>query len=91
MNLIIRKWINATSLYSNPKQYLKHPLYEEVKKIDDDVLFRELISCLTGDGAWQAMAALADLTGEDPVLPEHRGNVHLSASDWQKWYQKQSF
>ena len=60
-----------------------HPAYQQVIGMGWDVVPCILSELETAPDHW--FWALTAITGQDPVLPDHRGKLRLMAQDWVRW------
>jgi hypothetical protein len=64
-----------------------HPAYQQIIGIGPDAIPLILQELERKPGHW--FWALKSITGEDPVLPEHRGQIAKMTESWLSWgYEK---
>jgi hypothetical protein len=76
-------WKEDTRFLSNMDEICSHPAYQEIIGMGLAALPLILAELEREPDNW--FWALKAITGEDPVLGQHRGNVRLMKSDWLKW------
>jgi len=72
----------STAVYSATWQIKSHPSFQNVRDLGWSAV-PSLINRLS-DPCVQWLIALSEITGDDPVLPEHAGEVRMMAEDWKK-------
>jgi hypothetical protein len=79
----LRKWREGTQLSSLLEDKRAHPAYRRIVDMGEDVipLILEEIKARPD----LIFMALHDITGEDPITPEHRGRVREMIQDWLRW------
>lgn len=80
------KWQYDTAASSSITEMAIHPSYQQIIGMGRNALpfiFRELEKA-PHHWFW----ALRAITGEDPVKPEHRGNLDAMTKDWLEWAEK---
>ncbi|GIL23791.1 MAG: hypothetical protein BroJett042_23040 [Bacteroidota bacterium] len=82
-NLLKSVWENDTMFSSSITEITSHPAYHAVIKLGQEVLPLIIQDLQTTNNHW--FYALEILTGENPIRPEHRGNVEQMKSDWVNW------
>jgi hypothetical protein len=80
---LARQWKRDTSRLSSPKHIVAHPAYQRIVRMGREVIPLILEEMHSKPARW--LYALRDITGADPVKPEHRGDVQKMASDWLSW------
>jgi hypothetical protein len=76
-------WNRETKYLSNLNKAYEHPAYRQIIALGPPVI-PVLLRHLESDPDWW-LGALRELTGADPVPPEHRGNLTKMAADWVAW------
>ena len=82
-NRLARIWKSETQFLSSTVKMAKHPAYQEIISMGDEVvpfILRELES--KPDHWFNALRAI---TGAQPVLPADAGNVPLMTKAWLSW------
>jgi len=79
----LERWQNATATSSLLEDKRSHPLYRRIVDMGEDVI--PLILEEVGIRPSLIFTALHDITGADPILPEHRGRVGDMIRDWIDW------
>lgn len=80
---LMRDWKASKQFISSVSQMAMLPSYQQIIGMGPAVLpliFQEL-QRQSDHWFW----ALASITGDDPVLPEHRGKISLMRDDWLAW------
>lgn len=80
---LTRQWQDETATSSSVTEMAMHPAYQQIIGMGRDALpfiFRELEKA-PHHWFW----ALRAITGENPVKPEHRGNLDAMTKDWLEW------
>jgi hypothetical protein len=83
-----RRWRRETKCFSSTRAVLENSNYQAIIDMGWDAVphiidqLRKKPACL--------FEALARITGECPVKPEHTGHVSKMSSDWVKWYEKKN-
>lgn len=83
------EWEFETAHLSSITEIAMHHAYQQIigmGPIAIPLIFDELRKKL-GHWFW----ALKAISGEDPVLPEHRGRIKLMTEDWLQWGEKQGY
>lgn len=78
-----RQWRAATRYVSSLEAKKAHPAYKAIVAMDDEAI-PLILESLTAQPDHLVMA-LHDITGEDPVAPEHQGRIPEIIEDWLKW------
>lgn len=66
-----------------------HPAYQQIIGMGPTAIPFILRELKNKPGHW--FWALKSITGEDPVLPEHRGKIKQMTDDWLKWAKEQEY
>lgn len=80
---LTKQWQTDTAASSSITEKSMHPAYQQIIGMGEKALpyiFSELKSA-PHHWFW----ALKAITGEDPVKPEHRGNLKAMSEDWLAW------
>ena len=79
----LEKWRSETGFSSLLEEQRAHPEYRHIVEMGNDAipLILEEIEIRPG----LIFMALHDITGEDPIAPEHRGRVGEMIQDWLRW------
>lgn len=81
--LLAENWKEESRFYSFTKQSTELPSYQAIIEMGDSALpfiFKEMVN---EPNHW--FVALKKIVGENPVLPEHKGNLQLMTNDWLQW------
>jgi hypothetical protein len=62
---------------------IAHPAYRAIVSLGDEAVPLLLEELQRQPEPW--FAALREMTGEDPVLPAHRGKMQAMANAWIQW------
>jgi hypothetical protein len=77
------RWKDATEFLSSPADMINDPAYREIIAMGGPVIPLILTELKMRPDFW--FAALREITGEDPVPPEARGDVRAMSDAWLKW------
>ena len=77
------RWRDATEFLSSPADMINDPAYREIVAMGGPVVPLILAELKIRPDFW--FAALREITGEDPVPPEARGDVRAMADAWLEW------
>lgn len=77
------QWKKETMFLSSITDKSIHPCYQRIIGLGPDVIPLILDSLRKKGGHWYW--ALQSLTGENPVLPEHYGDISNMKNDWVMW------
>jgi hypothetical protein len=77
------RWRADTEFLSSPAAMAKHPAYREIIAMGEPAVPLILAELEARPDFW--FAALREITGEDPVPPEARGNVKAMTRAWLEW------
>lgn len=86
---LVREWKETRPPTSNSDKLAMHPAYQKIiglGPIAIPLILRELNQSLS-HWFW----ALHSLTDENPVRPEHRGNLRKMADDWFEWARERGY
>ena len=72
-----------TALLSNSSRAAEHPAHQEIITMGQPAVPLILKRMQSSGGHW--FEALHRITGEDPVNPEHRGNIGAMQRSWLDW------
>jgi hypothetical protein len=81
---LAKKWQKETAYLSSITQKGLHPAYLEIIDMGMaavPLILRDLMQ--NGPNHW--FYALREITGEDPVVEEHAGDIQAMADDWINW------
>ncbi|NCX95623.1 MAG: hypothetical protein EBX41_04300 [Chitinophagia bacterium] len=76
-------WENETLLLSDTSKIISHPAYLNIIRLGSPVLPFILKDMEQTQNHW--FFALQQITGENPVLKEHSGNIEEMINDWLNW------
>jgi hypothetical protein len=77
------RWEKETTHCSSTSDIIKHPAYQKIINMGTDVLPFRFEDLKHNYNHW--FVALMIITGENPVLFEHSGNIIEMTEDWLKW------
>ena len=77
------EWLIQRGPTSSPRRMINLPDYREVVAMGQAVIPLLLAELEREPDFW--FAALREITGANPVLPEHRGNLRAMSDDWLAW------
>ena len=76
-------WSRETGYLSNLTRAYEHPAYRQIVALGPAVVPTILRELETRLDWW--LGALREITGENPVPPESRGNLSKMAAHWVDW------
>jgi hypothetical protein len=77
---LAQKWRAETDHLSSMSAMISNPNYQSIVALGEAVVPILLRELRNNPDYW--FAALQQLTGANPVLPDHRGKLDLMAEDW---------
>jgi hypothetical protein len=83
------QWKNETKFLSSITDKALHPSYQRIIGLGPDAIPIILMELRTKGGHW--FWALESITGVNPVLPEHYGDVKNMVQDWLAWGQNKGY
>lgn len=83
------KWKDDCRFFSSPAQIAEHPAYQAIIEMGEAVIPLILRELDRSPDLW--FVALRIITGANPVPPDHRGKIGLTARDWLSWGQSQGY
>lgn len=87
--LLAPKWKSETANQSSIRRLKDNANYQRIVELGEDVIPHILEDLVSGDQPAFWFPALKDIAGgEDPVSPEHRGNVPEMTRAWIRWDQE---
>lgn len=78
-----QQWSAATRYSSSLADRQAHPAYSSILEMGDEAI-PLILESIASQPSFLVMA-LHDITGEDPVLPEHHGRMADIVHDWLRW------
>ena len=81
---LLQAWRQDTAFDSVVPRVMRHPAFRKIACLGPQavpLILRELER--GGDVLW--LQVLEDITGEDPIPPEHHSDGKLMAADWLAW------
>lgn len=84
---LYREWERTSPPTSRIEQLAMHPAYQQIIGLGPDALPLILRELERSPNHW--FWALRAITGENPVQPEHRGNLAAMTQDWLSWAKDQ--
>ncbi|MBI5409314.1 MAG: hypothetical protein HZA14_08110 [Nitrospirae bacterium] len=78
-----KEWEGNTAHLSSMTKIVMHPAYQQIIGMGQVAVPLILSEMRKKPDHW--FWALRSITGEDPVLPEHRGRLKQMTEDWLKW------
>jgi len=82
-DVLAARWRRDTAATSSLSEIVEHPAYQAIIAMGVLALPWVLDDMEREPTLWGP--ALQAITGADPVLPEHAGNVRETAADWVRW------
>lgn len=80
---LVHRWKQEAGPSSSVETLAMHPAYQRIIGLGPDAVPLLLAELEREPDHW--FWALRAITGENPVLPEHRGKLRLMADDWLAW------
>jgi len=80
---LAREWKEAARLESSHMRAADHPAFRAIVGLGDEIVPILLRELERRSGPW--FLALREITGEEPVGPEARGNPKAVADAWVRW------
>lgn len=84
--LLAEKWKEESKYLAFAKDSLQLPNYQAIINMGKMALPHILADMQQQPNHW--FSALKAITGENPVLPEHKGNIQSMTNDWLLWGKK---
>ena len=84
---LAEEWKSATALLSSSTALAAHPAYRAIIALGPSAMPLMLRELEQEPVHW--FEALQAISGEDPVPPEHWGNIPAMAADWLAWGRQQ--
>src|SRR3954447_15336403 len=81
--ILVRQWKKETAHLSSAPRMARHPAYQEIIGMGQEVVPLLLAELKRKPDFW--FAALRAITGEDPVPPESAGRIKEMARAWVEW------
>ena len=82
-NTLKEKWASDTALLSSITEISMHPSYQQIIGMGPIAIQFILFEMTKEPGHW--FWALKAITGEDPVRPDHRGDILKMTEAWLEW------
>src|SRR5262245_44256352 len=86
---LVARWKAERLPYSSSTRLTDHPAYHEIIALGRRAVPWLLAELGREPDHW--FRALKQLTGADPVPPEHRGNIDAMANDWVAWGRQKGY
>jgi hypothetical protein len=83
------QWRNETKFLSSITDKVLHPCYQRIIGLGPDAIPIILLELRKRGEHW--FWALESITGENPVLPEHYGDIENMAHDWIEWGKRKGY
>jgi hypothetical protein len=84
------QWRDETAHLSDDAVASAHPNYRALIALGKRVI-PFMLGELQGDNPEHWFDALEQITGENPVRPEQRGNIHQMAAAWIEWGKRHGY
>ncbi len=81
--ILARQWREETMFSSSMTDLVSSPAYRQIIDLGPQVIPQILTELSYRPDYW--FQALRELTGDNPVPDEHRGDLELMAEDWLQW------
>ena len=82
-NDLAEKWRRETGMMSSLEDKFLHPAYLRIIGMGKDAIPLILEEMKQRPGHW--FCALKAITGENPMRPDHAGNLNQMTEDWLAW------
>jgi hypothetical protein len=85
----LKKWRDEVGISSLVSEKRASPAYQRIVDMGEEavpLLLEEIASRPS-----LIFMALHDITGEDPIVPDHQGRVSAMTEDWLKWGTEHGF
>jgi hypothetical protein len=82
-------WKAECAVMSSIRDIVLHPCYQQIIGMGPEAIPIILEEMRRSPHHWSW--ALRAITGEDPVLKEHKGKLVLMAEDWTRWGQENGY
>ena len=82
-NDLVEVWRRETGMMSSLEEKFLHPAYLRIIGMGKDAIPLILEEMKQRPGHW--FCALKAITGENPMRPEHAGNIKRMTEDWLFW------
>ena len=82
-------WRKNTAIYSSLDRIVSDPTYLQIIGMGRPIIPILLSELVKHPDHW--FAALSSITGQDPVLTEHHGNLNAMAKDWIQWGESEEY
>lgn len=89
--MLAEQWRNETRFESSLTEITEHPAYQAIIELGDEVVHILLDELRRRREPELWFAALREITGVDPIRPDHWGNVRAMADDWLRWGGERDF
>jgi hypothetical protein len=86
---LVATWEQAVAHQSSSTVRQRHPAYQAIIALGQAVVPLLLRDLEVNRRHW--FAALAAITGADPVASEHAGQIDAMAEDWLAWARRQGY
>ncbi len=83
------KWYKETSFLSSLSDIYRNIHYQNIIRMGKSVIPLIFEDMRNEGGMWYE--ALRQITGTDPIKPEHRGYVEKMNKDWLEWAEKNGY
>ncbi len=82
---LLERLSQDTGIYSGSRERANHPNVKKIVAFGDLATRYLLTKMAAGEHHWEYLILLRELTGENPVPPEHRGYIEAMSLDWLRW------
>lgn len=83
---LVKTWCEECAHLSSVREMVLHPAYQQIVGMGPNAL--PFIFARLEHEPEHLFWALRAITGEDPVPPEHRGNINRMTQEWLRWAEK---
>lgn len=81
--VLARHWQTESRFLSFARQMARLPSYQAIIEMGEEALPFIFAEMQKQPGHW--FIALRQITGENPVRPEHKGDLQKMTADWLEW------
>lgn len=87
---LVAQWEEGIRCYPSNRDKTEHPAYREIVGMGKDAI-PHLLRLVEDTPRHEFMAALHEITGENPVREADAGNLRQMASAWIRWGEREGY